>query len=369
MLTHGEFVRWSAAAGVLAVACASDPAPPGFRATDAGASDVSLTDGARDAPLGDAGVDWPDADPFPDAGPGPGPSFDAGPAPVTPPVSCAGRPGIAGRHVLTMPVDGRTRRAIVYVPGAYDGTNGNMLVLNFHGFSSADWQQELLTRMNGASERYNFITVYPQGVLSSWNAGDCCGTAWNDSVDDISFVHALLDRLEADYCIDPKRVYATGMSNGGFMSHRLACAMPQRIAAIAPVAGVLGIPPETCAPGRAVPVLHFHGTGDAVVPYEGGTPILPNLPINIKFRSVVESLEHWRTNNGCTSSSFATYQNGDVECVEFPDCRDGAETVHCRVDGGGHTWPGGVPIPAGKTTTHIDATDVMVKFFLQHPLP
>src|SRR5690606_3308049 len=149
---------------------------------------------------------------------------------------------------------------------------GTMLVLNFHGFTSADWQEALLTRMDREVDARGVIVAYPQGVATSWNAGACCGTAWADAVDDVGFVRALIEHLEAEYCIDARGVDATGMSNGGFLSHRLACELSDRIAAIAPVAGVLGVDPASCAPSRPVPVWQFHGTEDPLVPYEGGTP-------------------------------------------------------------------------------------------------
>jgi polyhydroxybutyrate depolymerase len=188
-------------------------------------------------------------------------------------------------------------------------------------------------------------------------------------VDDVAFVRDLLDEIEARYCIDPKRVYATGMSNGGFLSHRLACEVSDRIAAVAPVAGVLGIPPESCNPGRPVPVLHFHGTADPMVPYTGGTPLIPQLGVGIVFRSVANTMSHWRSKNACSGFEKTFYANGDATCVEWPDCAMGAQTALCTIDGGGHTWPGGVPIPAGKTSTDIDATATMLEFFAAHPLP
>jgi len=185
----------------------------------------------------------------------------------------------------------------------------------------------------------------------------------------VKFVRDLLDAIEAKWCIDPKRVFATGMSNGGFFSHRLACEVSDRIAAIAPVAGVLGIPPQSCNPGRAVPIIDFHGTGDPIVPYDGGTPLVPQLGVGLVFRSVAESMNHWRANNQCSANEQQFFQNGDATCTRFPDCAAGSETVLCSIADGGHTWPGGVPIPAGKTSSDISATTTMLDFFEAHPLP
>ncbi len=305
----------------------------------------------------------------PDAGPGPHPGFEGG-APPPKPFTCSGKTGKSGERTLGLQSGGLLRTSIVHVPDSYDPTKGTMLVLNFHGFSSAGWQEALLTRMSSAADTRGFIVAYPEGVATSWNAGDCCGTAWTDSVDDIAFTKALLDKLESDYCIDPKRVYATGMSNGGFFSHRIGCELANRFAAIAPVAGVLGIPPDQCHPSRPLPIIDFHGTSDPLVPYDGGTPILPTLGAGLVFRSVAETMHFWQLNNGCSGSTKVIYKNGDATCREWPDCQGGANTIECTIDGGGHTWPGGLPVPPlGKTSTDIDATATMLDFFEAHPMP
>lgn len=342
--------------------CADDAEETGFSGGNDASVDVFI---GSDAPI------WPDADPNPDAGPGPSPGFDAGPdGPPPSLVTCSGKTGKKGSGItLSLESGGRTRTSLLHVPDKYDPAKGTMLVLDFHGFTSAGWQEALLTRMSTESDKRGFIVAYPEGVAASWNAGDCCGTAWSDSVDDVKFVRDLLDRIEADWCIDPKRVFATGMSNGGFLSHRLACEVYDRLAAVAPVAGVLGIDPAKCHPTRAVPILHFHGTSDPMVPYDGGTPLWPQLGLGLNFRSVAKTLDHWRTVNGCSTFKSTFFTNGDATCVEWPDCKDGAQTSLCTIDGGGHTWPGGIPIPAGKTSTDISATTTMLDFFEAHPMP
>jgi polyhydroxybutyrate depolymerase len=223
--------------------------------------------------------------------------------------------------------------------------------------------------MNAASDQKGFIAIYPYGVASSWNAGQCCGTAWVDAVDDVGFLKKLLAQIEADYCIDERRVYATGMSNGGFLSHRLGCEMADVFAAIAPVAGVLGLP--ECKPTRPVPVIEFHGTSDPLVPYNGGNPLL-NLGLQgaLNFDSVGHTVQGWRDRNGCTETQQTIYQKGDATCVRWPECQGGSEVVFCTIEGGGHTWPGGVPVPPfGKTSTDLSATTAMIQFFEAHPMP
>jgi polyhydroxybutyrate depolymerase len=342
--------------------CGSDTEDPGFESQ----GDASLPDVSWD------GFSWPEADPWPDAPPGPKPRFDAaGPDATTPPLACTGKTGAKGTRSVQLQHGGRPRSSLLHVPDKYDPSSGAMLVLNFHGFTSTGWQQALLSRMSRHSDERGFIVAYPEGIAASWNAGACCGTAWSDSVDDVGFVRALLDAIAERYCIDPSRVFATGMSNGGFFSHRLACELSDRIAAVAPVAGVLGIPEAACAPPREVPVLHFHGTADPLVPYAGGTPILPQLGAGLVFRSVAQTLTHWRSRNGCSGFERGFYQQGDATCVEWPDCSGGAQTALCTIDGGGHTWPGGLPLPelvAGKTSGDLDATATMLDFFEAHAM-
>ena len=135
--------------------------------------------------------------------------------------------------------------------------------------------------------------------------------------------------------------------------------MSDTFAAVAPVAGVIGVP--SCMPKRAVPVIHFHGTADAYVPYTGSQ--------TLGFISVADSISRWKTADGCADSSSTMYSKGDATCVAYAACAGGSEVVLCTIDQGGHTWPGGFPIPPfGKTSTDISATDTMIDFFEAHPL-
>jgi polyhydroxybutyrate depolymerase len=315
---------------------------------------------------------YPTSDPDPAGATHDAPTFEPSTPPSNAPFACAGgtRTLASGERVVTVTSGGLPRTAIVHVPKSYDPTKGTMLVLNFHGFSSDALQELVISRMNPASEAKNFVVVYPYGVGNSWNSGDCCGDSWTGGVDDVAYVKALLAQLAADYCVDPKRIYATGFSNGGFLAYRLACEMSDVFAAVAPVSGVEGFPASACTPSRAVPVIHFHGTSDPVVKYNGGTPVIPlDIAAGITFRSVDETIQIWRTKDGCLASGKTIFQHGDTTCVDYGTCRDGAQVTLCTIDGGGHTWPGGVPIPfLGKTSKDISATDTMVSFFLAHPL-
>lgn len=283
-----------------------------------------------------------------------------------PTASCADKSRETGLSTLGFFSDGRFRRANVYVPDSHDPSQPTMLVLNFHAFGVTRSSQELLSRMYPVADERGFIVVNPQGEYNSWNAGDCCGTAWVDLVDDVQFVRDTLDEVAEKYCIDEDRIFATGMSNGGFFSHRVACELSDRIAAVAPVAGVLGLSPDACLPGRAIPIIDFHGTADPIVPYGGGSPIIPQLGVGLQFRSVDDTMEFWAANNGCEERTEVIYDQGNVECVEWSGCLDNADTVLCTAYGSTHTWPGGLPIIG--TSRDIDATRTIIDFFEAHPM-
>ncbi len=283
-----------------------------------------------------------------------GTSSDAGTAPG---VGCGQMPGMNDR-MWTLTHDGRTREFFVHLPPSYDPNVATPLVFDFHGRLFTATLQMGLTGMRDVADAEGFIVVHPEGIGRTWNGGVCCGEASREDVDDVGFVSAMIDEISASLCIDEKRVYATGMSNGGFMSHRLACELSDRIAAIAPVAGVLGI--TQCAPARPVPVLHFHGTDDNIVGYNGIRGYL----------SVADSMEGWVTRNACSPMSTPDFMLDDVRCELWNGCQGGAEVKLCTIDGGGHTWPGGTPIPGlGDTTQTISASQMAWEFFERFTLP
>jgi polyhydroxybutyrate depolymerase len=300
----------------------------------------------------------------PGAGPAATPDAPPGAAanPTPPTAPCVGKAALTGDLDWAMKAGGKDRTVHVHVPKAYDPAKSVPVVLNFHGYTSNASQQNLLAHMTEKADKEGFIAVHPEGlgISQSWNAGACCGEAASSAVDDVGFVSQLIDELESKLCVDAHRVYATGMSNGGFLSHRLACDLSTRIAAVAPVAGVLGIP--TCNPTRPMSVFQFHGTLDPLVAYDGSP--------GMGFPSVAQTLSGWAGRSGCSLSARETSKKGEVTCVTYDGCKGGAEVNLCTVSGGGHTWPGGTPVPSlGHTTTDIVATDAMWDFFVKHPLP
>jgi len=237
------------------------------------------------------------------------------------------------------------------------------LVLNLHGHSSNALQQNLLSNLNKKADFEGFVAVHPQGtgpLLNSWNAGKCCPPATTRKIDDVAFIRDLIRRVRQNICIDKKRIYAMGMSNGGFMSYRLACELSDQIAAFAPVAGTMVFP--NCQPKRPVPILHIHGLSDLVVPFKGNKIM--------GFPPVEEVIKGWVKRNGCPSTPHQTYKKGEVTCDTYSPCKAGVEVTLCRVKNGGHTWPGGIPVPPlGHTTRDLNATDAIWTFFRKYPLP
>jgi polyhydroxybutyrate depolymerase len=335
-------MAWLAAA-LLAVACGSN-------------SDGTTDPGAPTAvaPTTPPGTDTPTP-----------PATTAGgttPAPAPAAAPCTGKAALKGDLDWTMKVDGKDRVVHVHLPTSYDPTKAVPVVLDFHGYTSNGPQQDILAHMSEKADASSFIAVHPEGTgtTPSWNAGACCGDAASAAVDDVGFVGKIIDELESKLCVDAHRVFATGMSNGGFLSHRLACELSGRIAAVAPVAGVLAIP--TCTPSRPMSVFQFHGKLDGLVSYDGAP--------TMGFPSVPQTMSGWAARSGCSVTPRETSKKGEVTCVTYDGCQGGAEINLCTVAGGGHTWPGGTPVPSlGHTTTDIVATDMMWDFFLKHPLP
>lgn len=279
------------------------------------------------------------------------PSSAVDPAPSPPPLEtatpCAGRTGVPGDQTFSLTSGGVARDYALHVPDSYDPTLPTMLVISFHGFSSDSTQQAAVSGMSAVSDERGFIAVYPNGLNHAWNGGTCCPGA---ATDDVQFVRDMVAQISESYCVDPRRIFTTGISNGGLMANRVACEAADLIASTAPVAAGLGV---SCQPSGPRAHLAFAGTLDPFVPY------------------AIQTLqsETWRSLNGCSDAAGIVYQQGDATCEEWSACRDNATVRLCTIDGGGHTWPGGVPIPFGKTSIDIDATREMVAFFEGHPMP
>jgi polyhydroxybutyrate depolymerase len=248
-------------------------------------------------------------------------------------------------------VGGLERTYVLFQPLSLDPKQMVPLVIALHGYTvSATWMEET-THFDALAERAGFVVVYPQGTGNSWNAGTCCG---NNNNDDVGFIKALIDKVVRTAHIDPKRVYATGMSNGGFMAQRLACELSAQITAVASVSGSLVT--ASCAPSRAISVLEIHGTEDQTVPYQGGSIAgIGALPPTMSL------MKRWASLDGCATTP-ALSQSGITTTYTWSPCRDGSSVVLDAVAGGGHSWFGPEAMPGSP-----DATQVAWTFFSQSP--
>lgn len=276
---------------------------------------------------------------------------------------------LADRTNGTLVSGGETRRYLLYVPESYDPATPAPLVISLHGLVQWPAHQQQLTGWNALADEQGFIVVYPRGTgfPLRWRAGGR-GT---DPAPDIAYLSDLIDTLSAEYAIDPDRIYVNGMSNGAGMSFVLSCALAERIAAIGGVAGAYAYPWEACQPARPVPAIFFHGTEDRIVPYGGGELDGPGWPLPDMPSWVAE----YARRNSCKPNTTTLEPQGAVVGVAYTGCAlagaGGADVVFYTIAGGGHTWPGGHPIPAviaGATNTDIDATRLMWAFFEAHPL-
>ncbi|PVX37162.1 PHB depolymerase family esterase [Janthinobacterium sp. 78] len=280
-------------------------------------------------------------------------------------LACTGIPVLA--QVTSFVHKDEKRRYIVYTPAAYQSQPQQAfpVVFNFHGGGMSMAEQMLYTQMNTAAERHRFIVVYPQGIKQDWNVG--FGMDYLAGTDDVGFTQAMLRKLKQDYRIDDKRVYATGLSRGGFFALRLAAELPQQFAAVASVGAPMPVPVIT---HHTVPspvgMLLIQGTADQVVLYGGNDG---------GYLSAEDTFAYWRKQNRLEGAAPAARLlpsvPGDDTQVTHVEQGNGAQQVALiTIKDGGHTWPGAdafnIGLPIGKTTRAIDANEVMWEFFSRH---
>ena len=277
----------------------------------------------------------------------------------------------AGDHVLSLKAGGRERTYLLHLPPVYDGKRSLPLVIVLHGGGGNAPGAVQMTGFSEKADKEGFVVVYPNGSgrlknrLLTWNSGNCCGYALDNNVDDVGFIRSLIDELERTRVIDPKRVYATGMSNGGMMTYRLACELSDKIAAAAPVAGALNL--ENCRPIRPVSMIIFHGTADEHVLYDGGEPLKRVDTHRRVDKPVSSAVTFWVKQNGC-SETPQREEKGNIRTEIYRGGKEGMEVALYTVKGGGHAWPGGETYLLGaEPTREISATDLMWEFFVRHP--
>jgi len=281
-----------------------------------------------------------------------------------------------GDHQRSITVNNWNRHYLVHVPPGYNSSQPTPVVLAYHGGGANAENMVAFSGLNSKADQAGFIVVYPGGTgrlskLLTFNAGNCCGYAMANQIDDVEFTRKLLDDLARSANINPKRIYATGMSNGGIMAYRLASELSDRIAAIAPVSGPMGT--ESCHPKRPVSIIHFHGTEDEHAPYRGGKGKGPS---GTNFYSVEHSIQAWVKANACSKEPLVeslpdkTNDGTSVIRKTYGSGRDGTEVVLVTIEGGGHTWPGQEPRlkTLGRASKDISANDLMWEFFEKHPM-
>lgn len=321
--------------------------------------------------------------------------------------------------VETVTVGDVARTFVVHRPQAYDSKQHYPVVILLHSLNQDSEDMAHLSHFNEVADRYGIIGVYPDAV-HRWNVGVALqeaeqgmgrrgmggrgggvrfpgggypGSGWPgrggqgqgqgqdqqqrtkpQPADDLAFFNAMLDKLSTEYSIDSMRVYATGLSDGGFMDFRLACSMADRIAAIAPVAAEM---PKYlyCTPGRPVPVLMINGTSDPVVSYGGGS----SRAGSYLRLSAADSAKDWGQLDGCeekpqrTISHRTTKKGTDTRVETYTGCKAGTEVALYSIEGAGNTWPGGEQYldekSIGKTSNDLNADEIIWKFLEAYRLP
>lgn len=288
-------------------------------------------------------------------------------APATAAGGCAGlAPQASGTSQGRFAHHGIARTYQLHLPHGYDPARRTPVVVLLHGQGSYGLQQLLYSNYRSLADRERFIVLAPDAAYpdhNKWVADGGAGAS-PDSVDDVGFIARLLTSIEARFCVDEDRVFATGISSGAFMASHLACHLADRIAAVATVAGTVVDSAEDCVTSRPVPVLAFHGSADRNVPYDAQT-----FGRDGPDDGVLPQMRQWAVRrNGCTGSNQVTQLASDVS-VRSWSCPPSGTAKLVRIQGGGHTWPGSpFDLPSnGATTQSVSATAKGWRFFERHP--
>jgi polyhydroxybutyrate depolymerase len=288
-------------------------------------------------------------------------------------IGFAAGPLTPGDHSRSVHAGGEDRSYLLHLPTSFDPKKPTPVVLALHPFATNGRMMAGISRLSQLADREGFIVAYPngtgRGTVLQWNVG----VNPSDQADDVGYLVKVLDDIATVAEVDPKRVYATGYSNGAMMCYRLAAEIPDRIAAIAPVAGTMtfkGRPSKK----RPVSVLHIHGTEDTLSRYDhpaGRRPL-----IAAAFGSVGDSVEAWAEADGCPEKPTSIDLPRKVEDGltirrdTYGPGKDDAEVVLYTIVGGGHVWPGWDPPGQflGKSPADLKASELIWEFFQKHPM-
>lgn len=266
-------------------------------------------------------------------------------------------------------VGSRKRSYHVHIPEGYKGSPLPLVIVLHGGLGNqlvARWD----SKMSSKADADGFFAVYPNGTgrqgspLLTWNVGQCCGIASRNQVNDILFLRKVIEKMRADYQIDPDRIYIAGISNGGMLAYEAGREMGDVLAAVAPVAGCMF---DTTTPARApVSVIAFHGTRDNVIPYNGGVGSV--FGYKIHSLPVSAAIEFWSRNDRCSGAPVIEKSSAVVR-ETYEHGANGTEVRLCTVLDEPHAWSGGrAAWPPWRVPSHrFSTTDEMCDFFWKHP--
>jgi polyhydroxybutyrate depolymerase len=257
--------------------------------------------------------------------------------------------------------ENKERSYLLYLPIHYSNLNPHPLILDFHGYASNAREQEGLSKFNPIADTNNIILIYPQGTT-----GTLAARGWNTGVhptittDDVLFVSNILNQIQSNFCVNPTQIYATGFSNGGGLTGKLACNLSNRIAAFAPISGSYLTSYLSCSAKRPVPIIEFHGTADNIVPYDG-IPALKEISTQLW-------LTYWAKKDGCTDTPDVAKESDHITKYTWVGCTDNSTVIHYQISGGHHVWPGMFEDTINGEKTYVNAAQIIWDFFQKHTL-
>lgn len=275
-----------------------------------------------------------------------------------------------GDFTFTLKHQNMQRMYKIHIPKSYRPNQAMPMVLSLHGgggnmhYQADDQYYGMISK----SESAGFIAVFPNGYskfrgkLATWNAGICCGAARDKKIDDVDFIRWVIKDIKQRANVDASRIYANGMSNGGMMSYRLACELPE-IKAIVSVAGTDGT--QYCAPSKSISIFHIHALDDDRVLFNGGSG--KNAQSHADFVSVKQTIENWVKRNSCDTTPERVFNTKDAYCDVYNHCDSNTQVKLCVTETGGHAWPGGHKPRGGSGSTAINATDLIWDFYQANP--
>lgn len=277
-----------------------------------------------------------------------------------------------GDYTKSFVHNGLTRMYKIHVPKSYNSEYPTPVLFVFHGgggdmgFQSTEKYYKQISK----SEESGVIAIFPNGYskfqsgkFATWNAGKCCGDARNKNVDDVDFIKELIQKVSSQLNIDKNRVFATGMSNGGMLSYRLACELSGLFKGVAAVAGTDNT--LECIPKNPISILHIHAQDDDNVLFFGGhgNGVKDKTKVT-KFNSVPATISKWIKLNGCHEKPKRILEKSGAYCDKYLSCKNNTEVQLCVTEKGGHSWPGGEKVMGGgKTSKAISANDIIWDFF------